>query len=78
MSVAKLAYLTSPQPGRHMLNIQLFGSDELLCIEIGRHHLVNILVDGTTTVLREDQFLTRVPVASQTERNADERTEHRT
>ena len=58
--IAKLAYLTSPQPGRHMLNVQLFGSDELLCIEIARHHLVNILVDGTTTVLREDQFLTRI------------------
>ena len=59
--IAKLAYLTTPAPGRHMLNIQLFGSDELLRIEIARHHVVNILVDGVTTVLREDQFLSRVP-----------------
>jgi hypothetical protein len=58
--IAKLAYLTTPAPGRHLLNIQLFGSDELLRIEIARHHLVNILVDGTTTVLREDQFLNRL------------------
>jgi hypothetical protein len=72
--IAKLAYLTTPAPGRH-LNIQLFGSDELLRIEIARHHLVNILVDGTTTVLREDQFLNRLPT-SQTGIE-HERTEHR-
>jgi hypothetical protein len=59
--IAKLAYLTTPAPGRYMLNLQICGSDELIRIEIARFHLVNILVDGTAVALREDQYLNRVP-----------------
>jgi len=64
--IAKLAYLTTPAPGRYMLNIQAFGSDELISIEIAKAHLVNILIDGTASALREEQFLNRVPL-TQTE-----------
>ncbi|MCS3692027.1 hypothetical protein ABIF07_001057 [Bradyrhizobium elkanii] len=51
--IAKLAYLTTPSPGRYMLNIQTFGSDELLRFEIERAHLANILIDGTALALRD-------------------------
>lgn len=51
--IAKLAYLTTPGPGRYMLNIQTFGSDELLSFEIERAHLANILIDGTALALRD-------------------------
>jgi len=54
--IAKLAYLTTPAPGRYMLNFQAFGSEELVQIEIAKAHLVNILIDGTASALREDQF----------------------
>lgn len=60
MTIAKLAYLTTPSPGRYILNIQAFGSDELMRVEIAKAHLVNILIDGTAVALREDQF-NRVP-----------------
>lgn len=59
--IAKLAYLTTPAPGRYMLNFQAFGSDELISIEIGKAHLINILIDGTANALREDQYLNRIP-----------------
>jgi hypothetical protein len=51
--IAKLAYLTTPAPGRYVLNIQLFGSDELMRFEIAKAHLVNILIDGASLALRE-------------------------
>ncbi|MGX1418330.1 hypothetical protein [Bradyrhizobium elkanii] len=53
MSIAKLAYLTTPSPGRYMLNIQTFDSNELLRFEIERAHLANILIDGTALALRD-------------------------
>jgi len=61
MTIAKLAYLTTPAPGRYMLNIQAFGSDELIQIEIAKAHLVNFLIDGTAWALREEQHLNRFP-----------------
>jgi hypothetical protein len=64
--IAKLAYLTTPAPGRYMLNIQPFGSDDLLRFEIAQAHLANILIDGTALALR-DSSINRVPVPSQTE-----------
>ncbi len=70
--IAKLAYLTTPAPGRYVLNIQAFGSDELIRIEIAKAQLANILIDGTALALREPQYLNRVPAASQTE-DANER-----
>lgn len=63
--IAKLAYLTTPSPGRYILNIQTFGSDDLLRYEIDRAHLANILIDGTAVALRE--YPNRVPAASQPE-----------
>lgn len=73
--IAKLAFLTSPAPGRYMLNIQTFGSDELIRVEIGKAHLVNILVDGVSSVLREDQYSNCVSL-TQTE-SAHERADDR-
>jgi len=68
-----LAFLTTPTPGRYMLNIQTFGSDELIRIEIAKHHLVNILIDGMSVALREDQYITRVPVTQTETESANER-----
>ena len=51
--IAKLAYLTSPAPGRYLLNIQQFGTDDLLRIEIAQAHLANIVIDGASFALRE-------------------------
>lgn len=51
--IARIAYLTSPQPGVYMLNVQPEGSDGCLQYEISRAHLANILVDGTALALRE-------------------------
>lgn len=54
--ITKIAYLTSPSPGRYMLNYQLVGSDELVQLEIGKDQMVNILVDGNSLALRDYQF----------------------
>lgn len=76
MTIAKIAYLTTPGPDRYVLNVQTFGSEELQKIEISKAHLVNILIDGTALALREASNH-RVPAASHTG-DANERTEHRT
>jgi hypothetical protein len=62
--IAKLAYLTTPEPGRYMLNFQPFGSEELTSIEIAPDQMRNILSDGVSLMLR--QSFHRVPV-NQTE-----------
>lgn len=51
--IAKIAFLTTPAPDRYVLNIQIFGSDEVQQFEISKHHLANILIDGTALALRE-------------------------
>jgi hypothetical protein len=53
MSIAKLAWLTAPEPGRYILNFQLFGSEDVTVIEIGADHMRNILADGVHTMLRQ-------------------------
>jgi hypothetical protein len=58
--ISKLAYLTTPEAGRYMLNFQLFGSDELISIEVGPDQMRNILSDGVSLMLR--QSFHRVPV----------------
>jgi len=58
--IAKIAYLTTPDPGRYMLNFQLFGSDELISIEVGPDQMRNILSDGVSLMLR--QSFHRVPI----------------
>jgi hypothetical protein len=55
MTIAKLAYLTSPAPNRYVINIQAFGSDDLLRFEIAKAHLANIVIDGTALALRENR-----------------------
>jgi hypothetical protein len=62
MSIARLAYLTSPAAGRYVLNYQLFGSEELVRVELGPDHMRNILSDGVPLMLR--QSFHRVPVAA--------------
>jgi hypothetical protein len=58
--IAKLAYLTSPAAGRYVLNFQLFGSEDVIRIELGPDHMRNILSDGVPLMLR--QSFHRVPV----------------
>jgi hypothetical protein len=70
MSIAKLAYLTSPAAGRYVLNFQLFGSDDVTVIEIGPDHMRNILSDGVPLMLRNS--LHRVPITNSQE-SADDR-----
>jgi hypothetical protein len=65
MSIAKLAWLTSPDAGRYVLNFQLFGSDELTVIEVGPDHMRNILSDGVPLMLR--QSFHRVPITNSQE-----------
>ena len=63
MTIAKIAYLTSPGEGRFTLNYQPFGTNELTSIEIGPDQMKNILVDGVTLMLR--QSFVRVPINKQ-------------
>jgi hypothetical protein len=51
--IARLAYLTTPGPDRFVLNIQPFGSDDIIRFEIAKAHLANILIDGAALALRE-------------------------
>lgn len=75
MTIAKIAYLTSPSAGRYVFNFQAFGSDELISIEVGPDHMRNILSDGVPLMLR--QSFHRVPVKS-TQENADVGSDDRT
>lgn len=63
--IAKLAYLTTPEAGRYLLNVQAFGSDELISVEIGPDQMRNILIDGVALMLR--QSFHRVPINSKEE-----------
>lgn len=58
--IAKLAYLTTPDPGRYVLNFQTFGSNELTSIEVGPDQMRNILTSGVAIMLQ--QSFHRVPV----------------
>lgn len=65
--IAKLAYLTTPGPDRFILNIQPFGSEDIMRFEICKAHLANILIDGTALALRESS--NRVLVTNQESTN---------
>jgi hypothetical protein len=69
--IAKIAFLTSPDPGRYVLNFQPFGSEEFIQIEVGPDSFRNILTDGVSLMLR--QSFHRVPI-SQAKDAAHERT----
>jgi len=58
--IAKIAYLTTPDAGRYLLNFQAFGSAELISIEVHPDQMRHILTDGITLMLR--QSFHRVPV----------------
>jgi hypothetical protein len=47
------------------VNFQVFGSDELMPIEIGPEQMRNILLDGITLMLR--QSFHRVPIKTNQE-----------
>lgn len=51
--IAKIAYLTSPAIGRYLLNFQLFGSEELINVEVAPEQMRNILSDGVSLMLRQ-------------------------
>jgi hypothetical protein len=51
--IAKIFYLTSPAPGRYVVNYQLFGSEDLTSVEIAQAHLANVVIDGASFALRE-------------------------
>lgn len=59
MTAAKIAYLTTPAPGRYVLNIQPEGAEGIECFEITRAHLTNILIDGTALALRDSATATQ-------------------
>jgi hypothetical protein len=58
--IAKIAYLTTPEPGRYMLNFQPFGSEDLISVEVAPEQMRNILSDGVSLMLR--QSFHRVPI----------------
>lgn len=69
--IAKLAYLTTPDDGRYMLNFQAYGSDELISIEVGPDQMSNILSCGVALMLRHSFH--KVPL-TQTEREHERST----
>lgn len=71
MTIAKLAYLTSPAPGRYLLNIQAVGSDDLLRFEIAQCHLANIVVDGASFALRESHRVPEIETQESADGSAD-------
>ncbi len=60
MTIARLAYLTSPAPNVFVLNYQAEGETDISRVEISKAHLANILIDGTALALR-DSTVNRVP-----------------
>jgi hypothetical protein len=60
MTVARIAYLTTPSPNCFVLNIQPEGEEGILRFEITKAHLSNILIDGCALALRETSVNHRV------------------
>jgi len=77
MTLARIAYLSTPAPGVYVLNLQVEGEEGIQRFEISRAHLTNILIDGCALALRETSVPHRVP-SSPASQGAHERTEHRT
>jgi hypothetical protein len=71
MTIARIAYLTSPAPNRFILNYQEEGEEGIKRVEITKAHLSNILIDGCALALR-DSSNNRVPSTEETG-NAHER-----
>jgi hypothetical protein len=73
MTIARIAYLTTPSPGVFVLNLQPEGEEGILRFEISKAHLCNIIIDGTSLALREAFVHHRVQ-SLQTESAEHERT----
>lgn len=70
MTIAKLAWLSSPGDGRYQLNFQPFGQTEVSSFEIGPDQMRNILVLGVDLMLHSSFH--RVPnIPSENKRNDD-------
>lgn len=67
--IAKLAYLTSPEAGRYILNFQPIGSQELIQIDVAPDAFKNILADGVRLMLNSSFH--RVSLTVEAERNVD-------
>lgn len=63
MTIARFAYLTSPQEGRYIFNYQPFGSDELTSVELDPDQMRNILSTGVPLMLRSSFH--RVPIKTE-------------
>jgi hypothetical protein len=59
--MVRLAFLTSPEPGKYYLNIQINEADAPRQFEIEDFHLANIVADGAHYLLRKS-VLSRVPI----------------
>lgn len=71
--IAKIAYLTTPAPGKFVLNIQPEGTHDIVRYEISKAHLANIVIDGASLALRDQFNSNRVPPIP-TESATNERT----
>lgn len=71
--IARLAYLTSPAPGRYVFNFQPFGSEDVISIEVGPDHMRNILSDGVPLMLRNSLHRVSLPP---TQESADDAIRH--
>jgi len=73
---AKLAYLTTPAPGRYVLNFQVEDEHAIYEFEISQAHLANIIIDGTSLALRQidNRVPNRVPSTTESGVNPHDRT----
>jgi hypothetical protein len=69
--IAQYAYLTSPSEGRYIFNYKIFGSGEVIQVELDPDHMRNILATGVPLMLR--QSFHRVPTPSPNEEKSHER-----
>jgi hypothetical protein len=60
--LAELAYLTNPEPGKHILNIQFQGDDFAMPIQINNAQLAHMVADGAAALRgpRPKSFQARV------------------
>lgn len=74
--IAKIAYLTTPAPGRFVLNFQAFGCDGIQSIEISKEHLANVVIDGALMMLKPNN-LSRISETRTKEETHERTADHR-
>jgi hypothetical protein len=72
MTIAKLAWLSSPGEGRYVLNFQPFGTTDVSSFEIGPDQMRGILLLGFESMMHN--MVHRVPLQPRTQDGAHERT----